>query len=192
MPLYRKFIILIIILDLLWAVMATVYDWNFFRIIPFYLWPFLIICPIYPFLLSIIWTQSLSGRINNYLFTFAVMPSIIYLVAAIIYYPTWMIYNGFDWLAFGSIFWVLLYGIQGAYLINKFKIKPIPTIATSLFLVISFAVQYLTNTYGAQDLISIPRYLLTIIYISLIMITVLVGIFFQHKKTTTDSINHKR
>ena len=131
--------------------MAAVYDWEIFSKIPIYLWPFLVICPMFPALLSLVWAQSLDSKPNNLLLAFAAIPSLLYLLAALIYYPTWMIQNGFDWMTFGAIFWVLAYGLQAIYLLSKYRVRFIFTVAVALFLFVSFVVQYKTKTYGAQD-----------------------------------------
>jgi len=147
----HKIIILIIFLDLVWSIMAVVYDREIFSQIPIYLWPFLSICPVFPTLLSVAWLQTLRDKPNTFLLAFSALPSLVYLFAAIIYYPTWMILNGFDWMTFGAIFWVLAYGVQGVYLLSRYRIKRLAVLVVGAFLVFSLALQCSTQTYGAQD-----------------------------------------
>lgn len=146
-----KIIIGIIILDLAWAAMAAIYDWEIFCQIPIYLWPFLVICPVFPALLSLVWLQILEGKPNNFLFAFSSISSVVYLFAAILYYPMWMVLNGFDWMTFGAIFWVMVYGAQGIYLLLRYSVKKSALFIVGLFLILSLLIQCWTRTAGSQD-----------------------------------------
>lgn len=160
----HKIVIGLIILDLAWAAMAALYDWEIFCQIPVYLWPFLVICPVFPALLALVWAQSLDSRPNSLLLAFSAIPSFLYFFAALIYYPTWMIINGFDWMTFGAIFWVLAYGLQAFYLLSKYRIRFFHTVIIAIFLFVSFVIQYKTKTYGAQDFANFPVATLLIEY----------------------------
>jgi hypothetical protein len=118
------------------------------------------------------WIYIARGKSNQFLIAFAAIPSLIYFVAALLYYPTWMILNGFDILAFGQIFWVAVYGLQGIYLLNNFKIKNFPTIIVGLFLVASFAIQYFTKTFGLFDTTNFSPWLVKGEYLVLVIILI--------------------
>jgi len=166
-----KIIIGIIVLDLAWAAMAAVYDWEIFCKIPIYLWPFLVICPVFPAMLSLVWAQSLDTKPNNFLLAFSVIPSLFYFVAALIYYPTWMILNGFDWMTFGAIFWVLAYGFQAIYLLFKYHVGFLSSVCAAIFLILSFVIQYVTKTYGAQDFTNFSSLIYFVEYCILILLS---------------------
>jgi len=173
----HKIIFSIIIFDLVWAAMAAVYDWEIFSRIPIYLWPFLVICPIFPALLSLVWLQSLESRPNKFLLAFGAMPSVVYLFAAIIYYPTWMILNGFDWMTFGAIFWVAAYGLQGLYFLSKYCVERGQLFFVAIFLIFSLTVQYLTKTYGAQDFTNFSQTLFIAEYFIVALFVIIFSIF---------------
>lgn len=161
----KKLFVVLIVLDLVWAIAALVYDWSAIGKIPFYFWPFIIICPIYPFLLALTWYQKVKfNHINSYLLVFAAIPSMAYFIGALIYYPTIMVSNGFNWLVFGGIFWVAFYGLQAFYLAIKEKIALTPLLCAILFVAISFVVQYLTKTFGYLDTTGLDNQVIAIIY----------------------------
>ena len=164
----RKIILILIILDLFWATAALVFDWSAIGQIPFYFWPFIIICPVYPFLLALTWYQKIRGNhINSYLLAFATVPSIAYFIGALIYYPTLMVSNGFNILTFGAIFWVALYGLQAMYLLIKNSIPTLPIIFVSMFLLISFIIQFLTKSFGYLDFGNLDSSTVLIIYVAI-------------------------
>ena len=168
-----SFWLIIVVIDLVWTGSALVYDWPALGHIPFYAWPFIIICPVYPFLLALVWRQYYRRRKpNQFLLAFAALPSATYFVAALIYYPTWMAANGFDWLAFGQIFWVAFYGLQGFWLLRHQTINVNALNLAAAFLLISFVAQYLSQTYGYLDLAGIDRTVVTTEYIILGLIVI--------------------
>lgn len=170
----KKYYPLLILLNVVWALSALVYDWQAMRQIPVLLWPFIVICPIYPALLAIVWNRErIKKPQNSFLLAFAVFPSIIYLLASLLYYPAWMATNGFDWAAFGQIFWVLFYGAQAIYLYNKIKMPLLPRLSVAVFLATSFVVQYRSNTYGYLDFISINRSFLLMGYAAMAAVLLL-------------------
>ena len=163
----------IIILDLVWTGSALVYDWPALGHIPVYAWPFIIICPVYPFLLALVWWWLYHGKKpNRFLLAFAALPSAAYFAAALIYYPTWMAANNFDWLAFGQIFWVAFYGLQGFWLLRRKSISANALNIVVAFLLTSFVVQYLSQTYGYLDLAGIDRTVILIEYLILGLIVI--------------------
>ena len=142
----------LILLNLFWSVAAFVYDWPAILQLKYYFIPFIVICPIYPLLLALVWYQTLrSNQVNPYLLAFAALPSAIYLVGALIFYPTVMTKTGFDWSACGQIFWVAFYGLQGFYLLTRHHIKRSAILLAALFLIVSFAIQGTTQTEGYLD-----------------------------------------
>jgi len=166
----NKIIIVLIILDLIWAVSALVYDLSAIGQIPIYFWPFIIICPIYPFLLAIVWYQKVRhNHINSYLLAFATIPSLAYFIGALIYYPTLMSAYGFNWLEFGAIFWVAFYGLQAVYLLFKNPIPKMPVILVLIFLLISFIIQFLTKSYGYLDFGNLDSATIIIIYAAILV-----------------------
>jgi len=175
---FKKISILIVIIDVVWSAAAIIHDLDMFGTIPVYFWPFVVICPLYPLLLSLVWAKSISSSPNNYLLAFAALPSTIYLFAALIYYPTWMMQNEFDWLTFGAIFWVLAYGVQGFYLLWRFRLKLLPAILACVFLFASFIIQFLNKTFGTQDFTNFSDQLIITEYLTLFLITISTTVFF--------------
>lgn len=173
----RKIIYWIIILNLIWAASAIVYDWDNLSAIPYYLWPSLIICPVYPLLLFLTWASIYrQKKCNDYLLAFAAIPSIVYLIASMIYYPAWMAYNGFNWLAFGQIYWVAVYGLQGIYLYLNMSIAERAKRLVALFLVISLIVQYLNiERFGLFDFSAIDDAYVMAFVIVLIVLSIILG-----------------
>ena len=179
----KKFVFAIIIFNLIWSVSALLYDGKVILQIPFYFWPFLIICPIFPFILAIVWYQIYDKNKPNYwLLSLGGIASVTYFLAALIYYPTWMFQNGFDLLAFGQILWVAAYGIQGLYLIIQYDTKKIAVLLTTLFLMLSFVVQWKTETIGYLDFTNISSRTITGEYLCLsLLLLFLSGYVFLRK-----------
>lgn len=175
-----------IALDLAWTVMATIYDWETFSQIPAYLWPFLIICPIFPLIIALVWAQSLKKRPSDFLLALGAMSSVTYLFAAIVYYPTWMLLNGFDWMTFGAIFWVAAYGAQGVYLLLRYRIGKVAASIVGLFLLVSVFVQYWTQTSGAQDFTNFSSTIYRTEYFILGLFIVILSIAVSLKKGAAD------
>ena len=170
---YQRFVLAAIILNLVWAGSALVYDWPAMTRIPVYWWPFVVICPYYPFLLALVWRQIYcEHKLNRFLLAFAAAPSVIYFLAALMYYPTWMIKNNFDWLAIGQIFWVAFYGLQGWFLLKSQSVSPSAVGLACVFLLLSFAIQYRYDTFGYLDTTNLSRPLILAEYSLLGLATV--------------------
>lgn len=108
---------LLIALDFFWVLAATIYDWQKLAATPWYLLPFMPICPIYPLLLAICFVLfKRHGRIPRPLAIFAFMGSVSYGLAAYIFYPLFMSWIGFDWIAVGNMAWVTFYALQAPLL----------------------------------------------------------------------------
>lgn len=181
----KKIFIVLIIFDLLWAALALAYDWSAIAQIPFYFWPFIVICPIYPFLLALAWYQKVrSNHINSYLLAFAAIPSTTYFVGAIIYYPTLMVLNGFNFLAFGSIFWVAYYGLQGIYLAIKEKIALVPLLCAILFIITSFIIQFFSKTFSYLDITGLDDLSIVLIYVFILVILTLFFLIINNSRKT--------
>jgi len=184
----RRLIIVLIILDLIWSTAALIYDYPVIIQTPIYYWPFLIVCPVFPFLLTLVWSQIYRDKTpNNYLLAFAAIPSVIYLTASLIYYPTWMILNTFDWYALGQIFWVAFYGIQAFYLLMKFSYTKTALWLAGAFLIISLTVQFKTKTLGFQDFTNFSDSLLLIEYLIMVIAAILLPILISNRTNKSDN-----
>ena len=169
--------LIIILLDLFWSIAAFWVDWPKLFEIPLWAIPFAIICPIYPLLLAVVWFQiRRNGKPNSYLLAFAVIPSAVFGVLSIIFYPSLMIARGFAWNDIGQIFWVLFYSIQGWYLVLKNKISLLPALLVLLYLIIKFSLDYKFLTFGYLEAESLNS---TVLLIVLIIAEVLAsGLFY--------------
>lgn len=188
---HRKLIPFLIALNLIWSAAAFTYDAPEIFRIPFYLWPFIVICPVYPFLLALVWCFIKKEQLNSILLSFAAIPSAIYFLASLVYYPTWMMLNGFDWLALGQIFWVTFYGIQGLYLIQKYTPAKSAIILACLFLVISFGVQYFVHHSNDKnsyiDYTNFSSVLLLGEYVFLVTATLVLSLALYTKKNNSST-----
>lgn len=118
----RRFLTFLILLDLFMAISATYVDFSDFFAVPWFLIPFVPICPIYPLLLAILfWKYKKSGTFSQPLLHFALIGTIGYGVMAYIFYPTFLITKGFAWYELGNMFWVTLYASQAFLLIPFLK-----------------------------------------------------------------------
>lgn len=92
---------------------AMTIDYRDFIETPVYLWIFVPICPLYPFLLAVNYILYLwRGKWLQWLLNFTAIGIISYSLMAFVFYPLYMYENGFGWYELGNIFWVLLYGSQ--------------------------------------------------------------------------------
>ena len=178
----RPFLVGLIILDLFLSIVALIHDWSAMMKIPFYLWDFIVICPIFPLLLAFVWLQILiNKKADDFLLALAAIPSTIYLIGAIIYYPTWMVVNGFEILHFLQIFWVALYGVQGIYLLIKYPIARFWAGVATVYLLVSFLIQYLTDTYNYLDIVQIGPTVRVVEYIVLAVISIILSYLVSRK-----------
>lgn len=122
------------------------------------------VCPIYPLLLALLLLQLyLKKPLNQFLLAFAVVPSIVFGVLAILFYPIAMIYQGFSWNGLGQIFWVLVYAGQAFWLFTKYKINKLPFILASIFVALVLIFELITKSFGYFDFSNIPLGVLTVI-----------------------------
>lgn len=104
---------------------ALVIDLHDFVETPVYLWAFVPVCSLYPFLLAINYLLFLiRGKFSQFLLQFTLFGIIGYGIMAPFFYAYYMYENGFAWYEFGNIFWVWLYASQ-ALLLWKY-VKKIP------------------------------------------------------------------
>ena len=154
-------LLILIILDLFWSVAAWIYDVHKLLTIPLYFWLFVAVCPLYPLLLALILLQLyLKKSPNQFLLSFAVIPSIVFGVLALFFYPIAMYYQGFSLNALGQIFWVWFYAYQGIWLFRKFKIKTLPFLAASLFTAFVLLFEFFSKSYGYFDFDNLPPQIL--------------------------------
>ena len=118
----QKFLIFLIVLDLFMTASAIFVDWSDFFSVPWYLIPFVSICPLYPLLLAIVfWKFRRKGSFSQPLLHFTLMGIIGYGIMAYIFYPTFFVTRGFGWYELGNIFWVTIYASQALLLIPYVK-----------------------------------------------------------------------
>ncbi|OQB06322.1 MAG: hypothetical protein BWY19_00313 [bacterium ADurb.Bin212] len=161
-----------ILLNLIWSAIAFFVDYKVIGNIPFYFWPFTIICPLFPFLLFILWLREHFRKNTRdlWLSLFSI-PPIAYFFGSLIYYPYWMLQNGFNLYAFGQIFWVAFYGIQGIWFSIKRKNDLKYDLVAISYIVISFIIQYFGETYGYFDTSNISNLAMAIIYALIVLLT---------------------
>jgi len=170
--------IFLIATNLFWALAALVVDLPKLLEIPFFLWPIVAICPIYPFLLALVFLKILRGRpVNGYLLAFASFGSAVFGVLAIIYYPYKMFYGGFNWIDLGQIFWVLFYALQGWYLLLKKRQSVLPLLSAFIFLFAKFIVDYRYLTFGYLDVAALDRQAFMMIFAFSLISSVAILIF---------------
>jgi hypothetical protein len=152
----RPILHFLIILDLCWAGAALLYDLPAIARIPLWALPFIVICPVYPALLAGIWILLLFGRVPHPLYFYAgVLPSLVYGVLALGYYPLSMLAEGFSWNGLLQIPWVLVYALQAWVLLRAYPINQ-GYLPACLFLLVSWLVQLRTGTYGYLGLGQLP------------------------------------
>ncbi len=144
---------IIAFLDLFWSVAALLYDATKLSSISWYLWPLVIVCPLYPLLLAIVFYKITKNKpVNQFLIAFATVGSASFSFLALAFYPMLMINEGFDILGLGQILWVLFYSVQGWYLISRFKLKVLAIIAVNVYLVVKFLLDYKYLSFGYLNL----------------------------------------
>jgi len=191
----KKLLCILLGLNLFWAFSATIYDWQAIQNIPFFYWPIIIVCPIFPLLLAILWyLKSRNGKVNQFYLSIIAIISFSYGLGSLFFYPTIMHYNGFDWLNFGQIFWVWFYASQGLYLLVKEKGNIWGEVVGISIFSVSVWVQIRTNSFGYLDYSTIPREILNFEFIGLIILILLVFVFkylFSVYKQLSNSLNIK-
>jgi len=210
-------LLFLIILDFVWSVSAFWYDADKLLTLSPFLWLFVAVCPVFPFLLALVLLQLYRKKSPNQflpphqrskgviswiksrifydlppsssanlgfwwggVLAFAAIPSAVYGVLAILYYPIAMYYQGFSWNAFGQIFWVLFYALQGLWLLRKFKIGRFPFVFVSILLILQLVIiDFYYKSFGYFDFTGISSNLL----IGLLFLAVIsLGVFYKIRK----------
>lgn len=83
---------------------------------------------------------------------FAAIPSAVFGLLAVLFYPMLMYNLGFDILGLGQILWVLFYGLQGWYLIFTKRIKLSAVVIVNLYLLVKMTLDYKFLSFGYLDL----------------------------------------
>jgi len=148
----KRIIGLLIFFDLFWSAAALWVDISKLSQIPVWTWALVVICPIYPFLLTLIWIQVYrEKRVNPYLLSFGAIGASLFGPLALVFYPALIIERGWGWNEFGQIFWVLFYSLQGWYLVSKFQFKPFPVLLAGVYFVIMIFFNFKTATMSYLD-----------------------------------------
>lgn len=164
----NKIFLLLSVADLIWSICAWIFDWPKIITMPKYLLPFILICPIYPLLLSVTWLQIYKlKKINLLIYYLGVLGSVVYGAGAVLYYPIYMSIGGFDWFAFGGIFWVLFYALQAVYLLIKYRPElQITSFSIAVVLVgAKLCLDFITKTSGYILETGFPQEYVTTIFI---------------------------
>lgn len=148
----------LIILDFIWSAVAFSVDFPKFFQIPFWAVPFVVICPIYPLLLGVVWLKKYKKtQVNPYLLAFAAIPSAVFGILAIVFYPALMINRGFQWNDLGQIFWVWFYSAQGWNLIKREKFYFWAVVVALVYLLVKFVLDYNFLTFGYLEVESLTQ-----------------------------------
>lgn len=161
-------------------------DFSKLPLIPVWGWPFALICPIYPFLIALVWLALYNQKKpSSYLFAFAIFGSAVFGILSLVYYPLKMYFQGFSWNDFGQIFWVAFYSAQGWYLLFRHKLKLQPAMLVGGFFVFSLAINFYFKTFGY---LSLDKFTSTskiaLLFIGLMSTVAVVLISLREKKTT--------
>lgn len=167
--------IYLIVADVFWSLCALVVDIPKLSTIPFYLWAFALICPLYPAILAIIWWQY-SKKItpNSYLVAFGGIGSVLFGLLAVLYYPILMTRIGFNWNDLGQIFWVLFYGIQGFFVLKLIPLRKLSKIIAISYFILKLILDFKYNSFGYLDLEALTFgqkfFLLVVAFIFIILV----------------------
>jgi len=176
-------VLIIILLDLFWSIAAFWVDWPKLFEIPTWALLFAVICPVYPLLLAIVWFQIKKyGQPNPYFLAFAAIPSAVFGILAVVFYPTLMFSRGFSWNDLGQIFWVLFYSTQGWYLVFKNRFRLMPVLLVLLYLLAKFSLDLKFLTFGYLEAESLNKPALLAVFVIAIIASLLVAAFGLLKK----------
>ena len=176
---------LIVYLDFAWALMALIYDAPKLLQIDWFLWPLVLICPLFPFLLGLVLLKVVKGKkINIFLLSFAAIPSAVFGVLALLFYPMLMINEGFSILGFGQILWVLFYGVQGWYLIYRYKMQRRAVIVASAYLIIKATLDYYFLSFGYLAVDKLTHNQLVTLYAGALVAILVTNMLISSRRTT--------
>ncbi len=109
----------LVVLGFLMAGLALNLDLHDFVETPWYLWPWVPICALYPFLLALNYLYFLwKGEFPWFFLSFTVFGALGYGLIAPLFYTLYMVETGFGWYELGNIFWVWLYAAQAYFLLR--------------------------------------------------------------------------
>src|SRR3989338_3304486 len=152
------------------ALLALRIDLHDFVETPYYLWMFVPVCSLYPFLLTLCYLFFLKkGYFPQFLLHFTLFGIIGYGVIAPVFYAYYMFEQGFAWYEFGNIFWVWLYASQ-AFLLWPY-VKKIPwwqfLLIVAYFLIKDFLDRFsVTWSYVRFEMLS--EHLMNAVFIALV------------------------
>ncbi len=138
----------LVVLNVTMSLVALTVDWQAIQAVPAALIPFIVICPIYPFLLALIWMHKLHRRTIPLFLQAALLPTATYGVLAPLYYVTHSFVTVFSWNDMGQIGWVLLYAGQAMYLLLTTKMSRAALFWGGCFSAVSLCLQFVTKSYG--------------------------------------------
>lgn len=117
----RRKLVFLALLGFAMSIGSMTIDWQDFAETPWFLWPFVPICPLYPFLLGVLYAwRARKGKWPVRLMLFTLLGITSYGVIAIVFYPLYMLENGFAWYELGNVFWVMIYSLQAVWLWKEF------------------------------------------------------------------------
>lgn len=170
-------------LDLIWSALALLYDVEKLTTINWYLWPIVLVCPLFPFLLAIVFFKIIKGKpVNQYLLAFASIPSAIFGILALAFYPMLMLNEGFNIWGLGQILWVLFYSVQGWYLIIRYKIGITVLLIVDVYLFIKLTLDYYYLSFGYLDLDKLSNGQLEQLFATSLAMVVLLNIMILRRK----------
>ena len=109
---------LLVALGFLMAGLALNIDLHDFLETPWYLWPWVPICALYPLLLALNYLYFLrKGEFSRFFLGFTVCGALGYGMIAPLFYILYMAEHGFAWYELGNILWVWLYAAQAYFLL---------------------------------------------------------------------------
>lgn len=177
---------LLIGLNLFLAIASNWYDFQEWSLLPWYLWPFLPICPLYPALLTVWWLFYYFKKRPHTAFTaFIWIGTVSYGLMAYIYYPIHMSFNGFDWFEVGNILWVTIYASQSIVLFEHLRKTSLLSVTPVFlyFLTKDFTDRFLgtfSNVY--RDAEPFPVWLMNLFFGAVVVVHVMV--FYLYLKKT--------
>lgn len=169
---FTKYRLAFICINLGLAVAALVYDIPAISHIPWYAVPFVVVCPIYPFLIAL---TLASNRPHPLLQSFATIPASVYGGLALCFYPLHMALSGLSWYGIGQMLWVLLYASQALFLLPRKHSAA--TFAAAGFTVFSLCVHLQTGSYGYLDIASLSETTqINLFLVGLVLVGVVAGV----------------
>ncbi|CAN5139160.1 hypothetical protein BH11PAT4_BH11PAT4_2120 [soil metagenome] len=166
----------LIFLNLCMGFLALGYDIPAIRQVPWFMLPFILICPLYPFLLAL---HLSLAKPQVWLQAFATIPPTIYGGLALAFYPLSMLNSGFTWNETGQIVWVLLYAVQAFLLLPRKHSSA--TYTAAAFTLVSLCVLFVTNSYGYLAIAALPQSAkISLLCLGFVLVTLTTGVIKHH------------